>query len=98
MSVIKQNEQFKSFIVIIIKIGVKIMDKLTDLIKEAKPLYKQRKRRRAIARTMLSICVPAFVFTSLLGLCLEGNNIYVALHNDTLQHELLNDDFGLYGI
>lgn len=74
------------------------MDKLTDLIKEARPLYKQRKRRRAITRIVLSICAPVFVFTSLLGLYLEGNNIYVALDNNTLQHELLNDDFGLDGI
>ena len=42
------------------------MDKLSELIKEARPLYKQRKRRKTIAKMIFVISVPAMLLNSLL--------------------------------
>lgn len=69
------------------------MDKLSELIKEAKPLYKQRKRQKAIAKVIFMITMPVMLLGSVVQLCNEGNNIYLSLENNTLQNELLNDDF-----
>lgn len=74
------------------------MDKLSNLIKEAKPLYKQRKRQKAIAKIVLGICMPVFLFAGVCQLYMIGSDIYVALDNNKLQNELLYDDFGLLGI
>ena len=70
------------------------MDKLSDLIKEARPLYKQRKRRKTIAKMILSITMPVMLFASVCQIYLQGNDLYLSLENNILQSELLEDDFG----
>lgn len=70
------------------------MDKLTELIKEAKPLYKKRKIRKAVVKSILSVTLPAMLFSAMLQVYIEGNNIYLSLDNNKLQNELLQDDFG----
>ncbi len=71
------------------------MDKLTDLLQEAKPLYKKRKRQKTIAKMIFSISVPVMLFSSILQLYIEGNNTYFALETNNLQTELLEKDFVL---
>ena len=73
------------------------MDKLSDLIKEAKPLYKQRKRRKAIAKAILTLTVPVFLMNSICQIYFQGNDIYLSLENNTLQNELMTDDYDLLG-
>ena len=70
------------------------MDKLTELIKDAKPLYKQRKRRKTIAKMLFIITVPVFVFGNIASLYMEGEAVYMSLDNNKMQAELLTDDFG----
>jgi len=74
------------------------MDKLSNLIKEAKPLYKQKQRQKSIARLIFSICTPVMLFTSIFQLYMAGENIYVALEKDSIQMQLLEDDLGLLGL
>lgn len=71
------------------------MDKLTDLLQEAKPLYKKRKRQKTIAKMIFSISVPVMLFSGALQLYIEGNNTYFALETNNLQTELLEKDFVL---
>lgn len=71
------------------------MDKLTELFKEAKPLYRQRKRRKTIAKMIFTISVPALLLNSILQIYIQGCDVYVALENNKLQQELIEDDFGL---
>ena len=73
------------------------MDELSNLLNEAKPLYKQRKRRKAIAKSILALSAPAILMSSICQVYLEGNDIYVSLDNNTLQNELIEDEFGLLG-
>ena len=73
------------------------MDELSNLLNEAKPLYKQRKRRKAIAKSILALSAPAILMSSICQVYLEGNDIYVSLENNTLQNELIEDEFGLLG-
>ena len=75
--------------------GTKKMDKLSQLINDAKPLYKQRKRRKTIAKMLVAITVPAFIFGNLASLYLEGDAVYMSLDNNKIQAELLSDDFGI---
>ena len=76
---------------------VKIMDELSNLLKEAKPLYKQRKRRKAIAKSILTLTVPVILMNTICQIYFEGNDLYLSLENNTLQTQLLEDDFGLLG-
>jgi len=69
-------------------------DKLTYLIQEAKPLYKQRKRTKTIAKMTILTCLPVFMFTFLLQICSMGDNIYLSIDSNKLQNELLADNFG----
>lgn len=87
MNKIKHN-----IVIINIKGAVK-MDKLTELIKEAKPLYKKRKRQKALLKTLFMISMPVMLFYGMFELYSEGNNIYLSLKNNILQKELLNDDY-----
>ena len=73
------------------------MDELSNLLNEAKPLYKQRKRRKAIAKSILALSAPMILMSSICQVYLEGNDIYVSLENNTLQNELIEDEFGLLG-
>ena len=74
------------------------MDELSNLLNEAKPLYKQRKRRKAIAKSILALSAPAILMSSICQVYLEGNDIYLSLENNTLQNELIEDEFGLLGL
>ena len=71
------------------------MDKLSELIKEAKPLYKTRKRNRAIAKMTLMFLTPVFVFYGMYQIYVAGNNLYVSLSQNDLQIELTTDEFNL---
>jgi len=71
------------------------MDKLTNLIQEAKPLYHTRKTRKTMTKMLLAICLPVFLCINILQLYLEGSELYVSLDNKNIQNELLQDDFGL---
>ena len=71
------------------------MDKLSELLKEARPLYKQRKRRKTIAKMIFVMSVPAILLNSILQVYIQGCDIYVALENNNLQQELMQDDYGL---
>ena len=71
------------------------MDKLSELIKEARPLYKQRKRNQSIAKAILTLTMPVMIFTGAWGICQEGDNIYVALEEQSFQEEFLNNDLGI---
>lgn len=74
------------------------MDKLSNLLKEAKPLYKQRKRRKTIAKLIFVISTPAILMNSICQMYIQGNDIYVALEDNSLQYELIEDEFGLSGL
>ena len=71
------------------------MDKLTNLIQEAKPLYKKKKRQKAIMKTCFIFTIPAIMGASLIGLYNTGEDIYVSLENNSLQQELIEDDMEL---
>ena len=71
------------------------MDKLSILLSQAKPLYKQRKRRNTIAKLLFIITLPVFLAGNLLSLYIEGENVYMSLDNNKIQNELLLDDFGV---
>ena len=70
------------------------MDKLSQLISEAKPLYKERKRRNNIFKLLLIITVPVITITSVAGLYMQGEEIYMSFENNNFQNELLTDDLG----
>ena len=74
------------------------MDKLSDLLKEAKPLYKQRQRRKTITKMVLTLTMPAIIMTSVCQVYLQGNDIYLSLDNNILQNELIEDEFNLLGL
>ncbi len=71
------------------------MDKLSILLSQARPLYKQRKRRNTIAKLLFIITLPVFLGGNLLSLYIEGENVYMSLDNNKIQNELLLDDFGV---
>ena len=71
------------------------MDELSNLLKEAKPLYKQRQRRKTIAKMVFTLTMPAILLTSVCQVYLQGNDIYLSLENNSLQYELVEDEFGL---
>ena len=73
------------------------MDKLTELIQEAKPLYKQRKRQKTMTTMVLGLSLPMIFTISLFQLYIGGSEVYIALENNTLQTKLLEDEFGLLG-
>ena len=71
------------------------MDKLSELIKEAKPLYKTRKRNRAIAKLSFIFLAPILLFFGIFQIYVAGNNLYVSLSQNDLQIELMTDEFNL---
>ena len=71
------------------------MDKLSNLLKEARPLYKKRQRRKAVAKIVFTLCAPVFLSVAAYQICLEGDNIYMALSQDDFQVQFLDDEFGL---
>ncbi len=71
------------------------MDTLSELIKEARPLYKQRKRRKAMAKLFVMLFIPAFLFSGTIHLYNQGNDLYLSLSSNTLQKQLLEDEFAL---
>lgn len=71
------------------------MDKLSNLIQEARPLYKRKKRQRAILKATFMLLVPVIVGFSALGLYTTGNELYLSMEDNSLQQEIINDDMGL---
>ena len=74
------------------------MDKLSTLLKEAKPLYRQRQRRKTMAKLILTLSMPAILMSSVFNIYLQGNDLYLSLENNHLQYELMEDEFGLLGL
>ena len=74
------------------------MDKLSNLILEAKPLYKQRKRRKKILTTIFTISLPVLMIANVAQLYIQGDDVYVSLQNKKMQQYILQDDFGLLGL
>ena len=74
------------------------MDKLSNLLKEAKPLYRTRQRRKTIAKLVLTLTMPVIFMNSICQLYMQGTDIYLSLENNSLQYELLEDEFGLMGL
>ena len=71
------------------------MDKLSKLIAQARPLYKQRERRKTIARMLFAITIPVFIFANIITLYVAGDEVYMSIENNKMQYELLQDDFGI---
>ena len=71
------------------------MDKLSKLLKEAKPLYNQRQRRKKVAKYILLLTMPMFITTGIYEIYQQGNELYLSLRNNSLQNELMQDEFGL---
>ena len=71
------------------------MDKLSQLIQEAKPLYKRRKRTRIILTCLAILIFPSLFMTSVVNLYNSGNEVYISLNNNELQDELLMDSMKL---
>ena len=71
------------------------MDELSNLLKEAKPLYNQRKRRKTIAKMIFTLTMPVMLMNEICQVYLQGNDIYLSLDNNSLQYELMEDEFGL---
>lgn len=74
------------------------MDELSNLLKEARPLYKQRKKRKTIAKLIFVLSMPVILASSVCQVCNQGNDIYLSLENNSLQYELMEDEFGLLGL
>lgn len=71
------------------------MDKLSKILKEAKPLYRQRQRRKMIGKMILTISMPAIILGNICQIYMQGSDIYLSLKNDSLQQELLEDEFAI---
>lgn len=71
------------------------MDKLSNLIQEAKPLYKRKKRQSATIKLCCIMLIPMFLGIGATRLYDEGNNLYISLENQSLQKELIEDNMGL---
>ncbi len=70
------------------------MDKLSELLKEAKPLYKRRKRIKMCIMSLLILIIPTFTFCAY-DVYNKGNDIYISLNNNVLQDELMFDSMNL---
>lgn len=88
------EQKTKNFVIIYIR--NKKMDKLDNLLKEAKPLYFKRKRRKALACALVILAFPILLLNTAIQIYNEGNDIYVSLNNNTLQNELIEDDLGIF--
>jgi len=71
------------------------MDKLSNLIQEAKPLYFKKKRQKRILNTFIVLFIPFMMCLGAIGIYNTGNDIYISMENETFQQELLNDNMGL---
>ncbi|MBR2069613.1 MAG: hypothetical protein IJ877_07640 [Candidatus Gastranaerophilales bacterium] len=74
------------------------MDKLSQLISQARPLYKQRKRRKTIAKMLFVLTAPVLLLGNIISLYMEGDAVYMSLDNNKMQNELLDDYFGISGL
>ena len=70
---------------------------LSTLIMEARPYYKQKKRRKKILLAFIVLLFPTFLVGEAINLYIAGDAAYVALKNQSLQKQLIQDDFGLLG-
>lgn len=68
------------------------MDKLSKLIKEAKPLYKRQQKRKAIVTALSAFCIPIMLVIAAYGICLEGNNVYMAMSQDDYMTQFLDNE------
>jgi hypothetical protein len=42
--------------------------------------------------------MPALMMSNIYQIYLQGNDIYLSIKNNTLQHELMEDEFGILGL
>ncbi len=71
------------------------MDKLSNLIQEAKPLYKRKKQQKIILKSCFVLLVPVIMTGSIVGLYNTGNELYLSMDDNSLQQELIEDNMGL---
>lgn len=74
------------------------MDELTKLIKEAKPLYKARKRRKNFLIALFALFIPMSLLSFSFGIYQAGSNIYLSIASENFTQELVQDEFNLYQI
>lgn len=78
------------------KLNEENFSEITSLLKEAKPLYKARKKRARAIKATLLLFIPMFIITGFYNVYLQGEEVYLSLLNNNLQIELTQDEFGLY--
>lgn len=89
------NEQNSAYFVLLCEVK---MDELTKLIKEAKPLYKARKRRKNFLVALFALFIPMSLLSFSFGIYQAGSNIYLSIANENFTQELVQDEFNLYQI
>ena len=89
------NEQNSAYFVLLYEVK---MDELTKLIKEAKPLYKARKRRKNFLVALFALFIPMSLLSFSFGIYQAGSNIYLSIANENFTQELVQDEFNLYQI
>ena len=87
------NEQNSAYFVLLCEVK---MDELTKLIKEAKPLYKARKRRKNFLVALFALFIPMSLLSFSFGIYQAGSNIYLSIANENFTQELVQDEFNLY--
>ena len=71
------------------------MNKLSNLLQEAKPLYRRNKQRKTMAKLIFIVSMPMMLLGSMVQLYTQGENLYFALETNSLQTELMENDFAL---
>ena len=87
------NEQNSAYFVLLCEVK---MDELTKLIKEAKPLYKARKRRKNFLIALFALFIPMSLLSFSFGIYQAGSNIYLSIASENFTQELVQDEFNLY--
>ncbi len=71
------------------------MNKLSNLLQEAKPLYRRNKQRKTMAKLIFIVSMPMMLLGGMIQLYTQGENLYFALETNSLQTELMENDFAL---
>lgn len=87
------NEQNSAYFVLLCEVK---MDELTKLIKEAKPLYKARKKRKNFLIALFALFIPMSLLSFSFGIYQAGSNIYLSIASENFTQELVQDEFNLY--
>ena len=73
------------------------MENISNLIKEAKPLYFKKKRQEQCIKVLLSMMIPMFAISGIIGANLYEKYTLLALSSDTAINSmgLPTDEYGL---